>query len=188
MKGKTILTDLICLKVYPILFCIFRPKKMFCFWFHNQFAIGSVGRQLFSLSYFSQSNYGRWIVKYFDFSYRTFGRFWIPMIKRHCVKQLLFYFRLRCGCMLRHKPLMFLIWLVMGAAILEINKWMMKSGNIRKFVQTNYAMTIYKNWDCPGQSQIIFSFVCKKKLVDALFWQSVGNRKHNIFLDLSIMS
>ena len=30
------------------------------------------------------------VLKYFDLSYRTFDRFWIPMIKRHCIKQLLF--------------------------------------------------------------------------------------------------
>ena len=35
-----------------------------------------------------------------------------------------------------------------GAAILEINKRMMKTDNIRKLVQTNCVMNVYKNWDC----------------------------------------
>ena len=40
---------------------------MFCFRFHHQFAIGSVGRHLFFLSpfFFSKSNYGLWIVIFF---------------------------------------------------------------------------------------------------------------------------
>ena len=37
------------------------------------------------------------ILKYFYLSFATFDCFWIPMIKGPCVKQLLFYFRLRCG-------------------------------------------------------------------------------------------
>ena len=37
-----------------------------------------------------------------------------------------------------------------GAAILEINKRMIKTDNIQKLVRTNYVTNVYKNWDCPG--------------------------------------
>ena len=45
-----------------------------------------------------------------------------------------------------------------GAAILEINKRMMKTDNIRKLVQKNYVTNVYKNRDFRSRSQITYFF------------------------------
>ena len=74
-----------------------------------------------------------------------------------------------------------------GAAILKINKQMMKTDNIQKLVRTNNVTNVYKNRDCLGQSRIFFFFfffffVCQNKLQSAHFFDSrSGNWKHNIF-------
>ena len=93
------------------------------------------------------------------------------MIKGCCVKQLLFYFRPRCGCTnvlgLDCK----------GAAILEINKQTMKTNNIRKLVQTNYVTNVYKNRDCPGSvADFLFSLCAKTVTVGAYFDSRLGNQ------------
>ena len=70
-----------------------------------------------------------------------------------------------------------------GAAILEINKRMIKTDNIRKLVWTNYITNVNKTRDCL-RSVADFFFVCKKtkkKQVGAYFDSRSGNRKHNIF-------
>ena len=47
-----------------------------------------------------------------------------------------------------------------GAAILEINKGMMKTDNIIKLVKTNYVTNIYKNRDCLGLVADYFYGTC----------------------------
>ena len=76
-----------------------------------------------------------------------------------------------------------------GAAILEINKQMMKTNNIRKLVQKNYVTNLYKNWGCPmSVTDFFFLRVQKKKkkkkkriTVGAFFDSRLGNRKHHFF-------
>ena len=68
------------------------------------------------------------------------------------------------------------------AAILEVNKQMMKTITIQKLGWTNYVMKVYKNRDCLGRSRINYCFlrVQKKNLQSAHFFdgREIGN---NIF-------
>ena len=100
------------------------------------------------------------------------------------LKQLLFYFRPRCGYTLRSKlHLCARFGLYKGAAILETNKRMMKTDNIRKLVRTNYVTNIYiKTGIVLGQSRINIFFLClqkkKKKITVSTFFDSrSGNQK-----------
>ena len=72
-----------------------------------------------------------------------------------------------------------------GAAILEINKRMMKTDNIRKLVWTNYI----KTGIVLGRLQIFFFFMCKTNLQSAHFLtvdQEIGNITF-CFLGLSLV-
>ena len=82
------------------------------------------------------------------------------MIKGRCVKQLVFYFRPRCGFKINCTKVLGLA--CTGAAVLEINKQTMKTDNIRKLVWTNYVMNVYKNWECLGLVADIFFPSCAK--------------------------
>ena len=72
-----------------------------------------------------------------------------------------------------------MLGLACNIAILEINKRMMKTDNIRKLVWTIYVTNVYKNRDCPGSvaDLFFFSLFAKKKLQSAHFFESVRKSK-----------
>ena len=81
---------------------------------------------------------------------------------------------------------MWSVWLVSGAAILEINKRTMRTDNIRKLIRTNYVTNVYKNRDYLGSVADFFSSSssssssCAKKIHSGIFDSRSGNRKDNI--------
>ena len=102
------------------------------------------------------------------------------MIKGHSFEQLLFYFRPKCACF-EINCTNVLSLASEGAAILEINKPMMKTYNIRKLVWTNYVTNVYKNGIVWGWSHInFFVCVCKKKKINRRR-SRLGNRKRDLF-------
>ena len=86
------------------------------------------------------------------------------MMKGRCVKQLLFYFRPRCGCTLRNKLTNVLGLDCKGAAILEINE--RTNDKDRQYLKVGtdqlYNERI-KNGIVRGRSRIICFSSCAKK-------------------------